>query len=161
MFAPTYFPPTYFAPTYWPPATAASVVTFRRALVAALKADAGVAAIAGAKIYPIRAPQTAKYPALLYQVQEQDRMHDLDGVAGITAADVQIGCGSPLLSEAETLAEAVRSLMDGITDVLADITQVETLSASERDLYDSPADASDVGTYWIVLTYRFRYHYVP
>jgi hypothetical protein len=130
---------------------------FRQALVAELAASTSIAAIVGANIFPLVVPESKLAPALLYQVQELNRPHDLDGAAGFAEAIVKLGCGSPLFTESEALAEAVRNLVDGLGTTLSGIWVPEIEHWGELDLYDPPIDASDRGTYWIALRYFFRF----
>ena len=85
------------------------------------------------------------------------RLHDLDGVSGVAEARVQLACGSPNLSDCEALSIAVYNHFDGFETPIPGIIGLETLSEDEMDDYEAPVDATDRGTYWIILTYTFRY----
>jgi hypothetical protein len=81
-------------------------------LVAHLKADAGVAAIVGTKVYPIPLPQGKNPPYLLYQRKDTEHVRDLSGASGLRRAEFQLDAYSTDSAQVETLAEAVRSSLD-------------------------------------------------
>jgi hypothetical protein len=132
---------------------------FRAALVARLNADPNLSALVADRIYPQAIPQSnAAYPAVGFRVPDNDRDHHLDGVAGVASARVELWAESPVYSECDAVAEALRRLFDGFVGVLGgDVTVTETTSAGEGDDYFEPADGSDAGTHQIALEYLFRY----
>jgi hypothetical protein len=162
-FAPSYSAPTYFAPAYFPGGSgvAPPSLDLRASLVAALKADATVAAVAGAQVYPLTLPERKNPPAVLYHVEDQDRRESLDGPTGSAEARARVGCGSKAgFADCAPLAAAVRRLLDGLTGRLGGSGGVYVeacVSAGEHDHYDPPDDGSDRGTYWTVLDYLILY----
>ena len=130
----------------------------RGGIVARLKSDATVVSLVGAKVFPLRVPENTLAPAVVYQVLSNPRAHSLDGPIGLAAATVKLGAVSGSFVETVALARAFRVSLDGFTGTLAGGTRVEeTVLESETDVYDPPVDDSDVGSFWTVQTYLFRF----
>lgn len=68
-----------------------------------------------------------------------------------------IVCISTSYTAADAIAEAVRQAMQGFRGTMGSTTVSTVLLADEQDEYDEPEDASDKGTYRIILLYRIRY----
>lgn len=76
------------------------------ALLARLKADTGVAAVFGAKVYWRRAPQDAGYPRLVLNVVSGERPQHLDGDDDMRTATVQASSFAQKYGLARAGAEA-------------------------------------------------------
>jgi hypothetical protein len=80
------------------------------ALLARLKADAGVAAIAGARVFWDVRPQKGDlsgFPAVVLTTIFGDRPQHLDGFEDMATATVQASCYAEKKAESRALAEAV------------------------------------------------------
>src|SRR5207237_10558525 len=80
------------------------------ALVARLKADAAVTAIAQGRVFPERRPQDgagASLPAVVLAVISGDRPQDLDGQTYMATTTVQASCFATKYGDSRKLAEAV------------------------------------------------------
>lgn len=76
----------------------------------ALAADAGVAALAGTRIYPEQAPDEAELPLVVYTVKAGEA---LDGQIGMWPCTVTANCYATTDAAAEALGVAVRAALDG------------------------------------------------
>ncbi|HEY8593309.1 MAG TPA: DUF3168 domain-containing protein [Sphingomicrobium sp.] len=80
------------------------------ALIARLKADAGVQALAGSRIFWVARPQKGpgnQLPAVVLQVISGDRPQHLDGFEDMATAQVQANSFAREYGESRILAEAV------------------------------------------------------
>ena len=156
----SYFGSAYFGARYFPgdASVAPLILSFREALVLAMKGSNGIQSLASSRVFPLAVPETSTLPALIYEVETLPRQHSLDGPTGLAEARVKIGAGSRRFSDSVALVEAIRLLFDGFTGSLPGaVTVKETLLDGETDHYDWPDDGSAQGTFWTVQHYTFRY----
>ena len=156
----SYFGSVYFGPRYFPgqATIAPQSLSFREALVLAMKGASGIQSLASTRVFPLALPQTATLPAVLYEVETMPRQHSLDGPTGLAEARVKIAAGSRRFSDCVALVRAIRLLLDGYTGSLPGSVSVqETILDGETDHYDWPDDGSAQGTFWTVQHYTFRY----
>lgn len=140
----------------------AAPLRFRAALVAALKADAGVAATVGAKVFPGRVPENVALPAIIWQVVSLPRDHHLGGTAGVARARVQFSAIAKTAADCEVAAESLRQLLDGFTGRLpGGVVVLETNLLDERDMSDAPDDGSDAGVFRTSQDYFFLFREPP
>jgi hypothetical protein len=97
---------------------ATPTLTIEGALVALLTADAGVAAIVAARIYPFNAPATMPTPKLTHWRWGTDRDADVggfsnDGPSGFAVAKVFVDCWADDALTVKNLAAAVRRAVNG------------------------------------------------
>ncbi len=84
------------------------------AIKAVLLADADVAAIAGSRVWPMKLPQSATLPAVVYQrVSTTREDFGLRGPVGPTRSRVQLSCWAATFGEARQLWEAVHGALNG------------------------------------------------
>lgn len=151
--------PIGYPPTQ-PPQTSALI---RRALIATLKADPGVSALVGARVYPLYVPQSEGLGlALTVQVLGVTRPTTLAGASGLAVASVQFTAHSRNLIENEGLVEAVRQAVQGLrgttfTAETGDLTFLNVNPAGERDLLDRGHDGKDAPTFLTSVDYSLRY----
>ena len=163
MFAPVYWAPVYYAPTYYPETVGTAgplPATIRRAVVAALKADTTVASIVGVKVFPLTQIQLAAPPALVYDLQSDVPGQCLSGPDGTSQARFDFTCLSRSLDDDEALADAVRNVFDGITNVTLSGSSCFVLEAyklDEDDEYVPPIDGTPKGTIQTPVSVMIRY----
>ena len=78
----------------------------------ALTTNAGVAALVSTRIYPVDAPLDVDLPACYYEVQLTEAT---DGSAPISGAQVSVGCLAHEEATANSLADAVDAVLNGMT----------------------------------------------
>ena len=82
--------------------------TVEAAIVALAKADAAVAALVGARVYPQHRPQGTALPALVYRRIAGQSGKAFDGPDGMTEARVEVEALAATYGEAKGLSEAFR-----------------------------------------------------
>ncbi len=103
------------------------MATIDAALVAALKAAAGVSALVGTRVFTRGTQQSATYPYVTVQrISTQGEPH-LTGPSSLDWPRFQIDVWSPVALEALTVAEAIRSAIDGVSTTASGRTFTSTL----------------------------------
>jgi hypothetical protein len=88
-------------------------VSLAAELYCRLASDAGVAALAGGRIYPLRLAQNTLLPAITYSRTGGRRHGSHDGPATLESARYRLNCWAETYLGAEALAEAVTAALDG------------------------------------------------
>lgn len=134
----------------------------RAAVVAALKADAGVSGVVGDRVFPLVVPQTAITEAVSITVQvvsmPRNTARDLDSRNLTTPARVQVVAVGWRLIDCAAAASAARAALDGFRGMLdADTRVVETVLAAEYDAADDLAVGKGQPLYRTVTEFVFRF----
>lgn len=119
-------------------------------IVERLEDDATVGTSAGNRIYPAGAEQGAVRPYVTFQLISSGTVNDMAPTASATfEARFQINCWADTYSAAVTLANAVRSSLNGWRNTgLSPKVQSSLLEqGSEGDVFDGPFEGSDVRLY--------------
>ena len=82
-------------------------------LRAYLAAHAGLAALVGGRIYPIRLPQGTGLPAVCYRRVSGVRKHNVNGLTLVARPRFQFDCWAYSYAEAKAVAEEVRQALNG------------------------------------------------
>lgn len=133
--------------------------TLNKEVYTYLKNDAGVAAEVGTKIYPLRAPNSAALPYIVFQRIDDIGRHHHRGAAGLPSASMQITVWGPN-SPQETVndaAEAVRLAMDGFQGEMGDLDVRSALLEDQRDLVEDTTDGSEAFKWGIQHDYTITY----
>lgn len=99
-------------PVYVEPAT------LETSVVAELRALDSLAAHVGDRIYPELVPQQGTRPCLLYDLQAEPRVYDLDGPSGIAEATLSIEIQAFTRSQCRVIADLVRRQLADFTGPL-------------------------------------------
>ncbi len=78
-----------------------------------LLSKSAITALVEDRIYPFKVPEKQCFPAVTYQIINQDHDHHLTGASGLVQALVQITCYDFNYSKCTEVREAVRNAMDG------------------------------------------------
>jgi hypothetical protein len=153
-----YFGLVFWSAPYFGGAAAPPARYLEQALAAAIKADATLSGIIGARCYPVCLPESAgTAAALYYRMISRPRPHTLDGAVGISHARVQFGACSTLASDVAALASGLRKLFDGFRGTLSGIVVQGAEKLDEIDLpYEDPESGSDVGRFVRAVDFRFH-----
>lgn len=126
------------------------------AIRARLVADGAVSALVGTRIYPIRAPDNPTLPMLTYQRISNIREHVMTGEqAKFTTTLFQIDVWakeSGGISQARSIAAAIRSSLDDFRGIITGIDVQGILSDNEWDTWDE-----DTETFRITLQFRIMH----
>jgi len=90
----------------------------RPALRAFLLADAGIAAIVGTRVYPIKIPQGVKVASIVYFRVSGPGDYSMDGPSGLARHRLQLDSWAPTADAATALANLVKDRIDGYSGVM-------------------------------------------
>lgn len=82
-----------------------------------LSGVAGVAALVGARIYPVALPQEGPYPAVTYERTGGEVIHAMGQDPGLSSAAMQLTCWGATYSSAKASAAAVRAALQNQLNV--------------------------------------------
>ena len=115
----------------------------KKALFDFLNADVPITALVGDRIFPIQAPTGADLPRVTITRITNGHEHHLLGAAGLSQAVYQIDSWGRNSSEVTSVAEAIRTALDGFIDKLMGAVNVRgAFLESETDSIEPPVDAS-------------------
>ena len=86
-----------------------------------LKANAGVSAIVGSRVYIAPMPQAQPLPFVVFHRQGTDHVRSLEGPSGLRRTEFDVRCYSTDSAQVEALGEAVRLALDGWSGVWSSI----------------------------------------
>lgn len=102
-----------------------------------LAADAGVAALAGGRVYSEVLPQAGAVPAVAFTEVAADEDIALDGPTGARAARVQIDAWARTRADATALGRAVKLALSGHVGAAAGFEVLLALFVTERWDFDA------------------------
>jgi hypothetical protein len=110
----------------------------RPALRSLLLGDAGVAALVGTNVYPIRLPQGVKVASVVYTRISGDTDYKMEGATGYARSRMQIAAWAPTADAATALANKVKDCVSGFTGAVGDpaVFIQGAFCADEREMYD-------------------------
>ncbi len=112
------------------------------ALIARLLADTGVAAIAGARVFPGSRPQGAALPAVVLNQISGGPLYADDGEVGLEQARIQIDCWAESYAAAKLLARAVTASLSAFEGTVGATTFQFIELDIEQDLREGGGDAA-------------------
>lgn len=93
-----------------------------------------ITSLVNTRIYPVKAPQNAIYPHLIYTRISGGQANTLDGYADFENPRIQIDTYSTGYLECKNLSSSVHSVMNGAT-------AFKSILVSDGDLYEDEVDA--------------------
>jgi len=111
-------------------------------------ADPAVAGFVAARMYPVKLPPGAVFPAITYFRVSADRAETLDGPAGRAAVRMQLSAWGQSYADAKNLAKALRLRLNGYRGPMTDgsdtvdVTRVSLIT--ENDLHDDAREVFQV-----------------
>lgn len=112
-------------------------------LRAELAADATVAALVGARIYPEFMPENVTYPAITYRRVSTVRFNKMSGPDDLTQVRIQVDCWDDSYADVQTLAAAVINALDGVKTTLGAQVVSHCYLDSRQDLSEMDGDRID------------------
>lgn len=112
------------------------MATIEAGMVTYLEATSGVTSLVSKRIYPMKMPQNATLPALVYQRIAGPREVTHSGRAGLARAVFSFSCWAQTYSAAKTLAAAVVAAFDGYSGAMGTSTDTDATVINELDLED-------------------------
>ena len=119
------------------------------AVFSVISGDAGVAALVGTRIEPIRLPQGATLPAVTYQRISEVRQGTFAPAQKMPGVLFQVDCWGATYSDSKGVAVAVRKALDEFKGPSAGETITASLLENEIDQYEP-----DVKIYRTMLEFR-------
>lgn len=134
------------------------IADIRSALRGYLLADAGIAALVGARVYPSKMPQGNTQDCIVYQRVSNSGYHHMTGPMGLARPRLQIDCWSRSSDRANALANLVKERIDGFKgsldyDASTPPNQLQVRGIffdTERDLYDEDSELYGVSRDYFV-----------
>lgn len=106
------------------------------ALLALLTANAGVAALAGTRIYAVQLPQQPTLPAVTYELVSDRRQGTFTGPAGLPGSLFRVHSWAAGYAAAKALANAVRAALDGYQGTVGGETIQAAILEGQTDIYE-------------------------
>ena len=109
------------------------------AITAHLTTTAGLAALIGTRVSPLRLPENPTYPVVTYQRISAPRIQSHTGPSGLAYPRFQFDCYATTYLRAKHVAEQVRLALDGYVGTMggaAGVPVSSSLIQSDRDDYD-------------------------
>ncbi len=103
------------------------------ALYTRLSGHAGLSALVGDRIYPVKLPQSPVYPAIIYESRGGDRLHNMGVDAGIRRPIFQIACFAATYDAATNVGEQVIAALSRFRGTVGGIVIQEILMIDEPD----------------------------
>ncbi len=158
FFGRRFFGLPYFGRAYWATGGSPAPTTLEAGIADALKADATLAALVGARVFPLYLPESSTLPAVYYRVVTRPRPQVLDGSSGLARPRVQLGCVSTSYGDCVAMSAALRGIFDGFQGSLGAVQVIAAVQIDSIDFYEDPKIGSDQGRYHRAVDYRFDHH---
>ena len=110
-----------------------------------LTSDAGVSALAGARVYSEVLPQSPALPAVVFNEVAGGDDYTLDGPSGVGSRRVQIDSWAKKRSEATALARAVAAALSGHTGAAGGLEVEGVFLLNERWGFDPATELYRTG----------------
>jgi hypothetical protein len=101
---------------------------------------AGIAAIAGTRVYRIKMPDNPTLPAITYHTITGEHIESRDGFSNLSNPIIGIDCWARTAKAAQDLAYLLRDTLIGYSGTYSDRTIGNVLEWSQEDLYDADTD---------------------
>ena len=123
-----------------------------------LESKTAVTNLVGTRIYPRHLPRdNTTYPVLTHQLISNNHLHVIGSAAGQSTARVQVDCWGLKLADVETLAEAVRGILQGYSGKMGTVDVGFVMLVNDMDMHESPKDASEQWLYRRVMDFTVKY----
>jgi hypothetical protein len=102
-----------------------------------LKANAGLVAIVGTRVYPQNLPQKATLPAVVYKQISGIRPQSMEGADGLNNGRYEFECNALDYLTVKRLSQAVRQALSDFSGVTGSTAVFNASLLAERDSFDS------------------------
>lgn len=96
----------------------------------------GVTNLVSTRIRPSRAAQSDVYPYIVYEKISEPSLQTKDGNSGWYKARYQLSILATSLASVQTIADAVRTTLDGVGGTIAGFTVQRITFEDERDIFN-------------------------
>lgn len=141
------------------PGAPVTQLDFRAAVVAALNASSDLAAIVGSNIFPLKVPENADRPALVYRIATNNGDFNLSGPSGVSVARVRFsGESNTDYAECDAIVTVLRNMFDGFYGSLpGNMAILSCFKAGEVDTIGNPDNGTDDGVFKTPVDFNFKY----
>ena len=130
----------------------------KKGLVTYLKADAGVSAEVGTRIFPSHAPTSATFPYITIERIASPSIHHMGAASGIVKDLFQFDVWSGKSKEVFATTEALRKALDGFQRSTMGAVKVSSVFVeNQRDNFNRPDNGSEDGTYLTSFDFNIWY----
>ncbi len=116
------------------------MITIGEGLRTYVLADAGIAAIVGTRMYPLRLPQKAVFPAIVYQRISGFRFGHLRGSGSLARPRYQVDCWATQHLAATQLGNLCRVRLAGFAGEWSDDESPETTIRVQAIVFENETD---------------------
>ncbi len=114
-------------------------MTVETALFNYLSNEAGMTALVNTRIYASTPPSSPVYPFVTFQVLNNQPAHHMGGAVGLTEVLMQIDAWAFLVSEQQSISEALRNLLDGFRGQMGtELLEVRKCFLETRNTFQEP-----------------------
>ncbi len=104
-----------------------------------LRFDAGVAALVGTRVYPVRLPQQPTLPAITYQRVDGIPQYSHSGRSDLVQSRIQVSCWALTYAAVIDLVDAVKAATDTFPED-ATVEDMPDMYDPETQVYHVPVD---------------------
>jgi hypothetical protein len=116
------------------------MITIGEGLRAYLLADTAIAALVGTRIYPLRLPQKAEFPSIVYQRISGIRFGHLRGQGSLARPRYQVDCWDRQHLAVTRLGNLCRARLAGFQGQWSDDESPETIITVQAILFEDERD---------------------
>ncbi|MBA7515230.1 hypothetical protein ES705_07269 [subsurface metagenome] len=106
-----------------------------------LTTHAGLSALIGTRLWPLRLPQNVEYPCIRYRQVSNPPELAHDGPVGLGHPRYQFDCYSPLHDEAWQVAQQLEFALHGFRGAMGTVTVQAGIVQDTREDYDAVIEA--------------------
>lgn len=107
-----------------------------QAIYERLTTYAGLAALVGARVYPVILPQSPALPAVTYTKVTNEHVQSHGGASGLAMPRFQVDSWATTYASAKAVAEQVRLALLGFRGAVAGVLIGGVLAETETDVYE-------------------------
>lgn len=129
-------------------------------LVSKLKADAGVSALVGTRVYADFAPEDVQKPCIFMYITSEDPEDSIVGMVDFSAARVRIECAGATRESADNVSQAVTVALNNLLSTSYSGTDIQGISQATGKIHlvDIPNDGTDRWQFRTSQSFEITYH---
>ena len=129
-------------------------------VITKLKADAGVTALVGQRVYGDFAPEDVQKPCIYMYITSEDAEDCLDGMVDFADARLRIECVGTSRESADVTCNAVRVALNALLQTNYAGTSIQGISQAtgKVHLVDIPNDGTDRWQFRTSQSFNITYH---
>ena len=133
-------------------------MSFKDEIYSYLSGHRRIIAAVGDRIYPHVAPSSAELPFIVWQRISSTGFRHMTASAGLTRELVQFSCWASTPESLETVSEALREALDGMTNFWLGGEDVRSATlVNEIDSFEPATDGGEEGDYRTILDVEFTH----